>query len=91
MIAEKDRQLIKDLARKHSISRVLLFGSSISEQEQDSARDIDIAIEGIEDGDFYAFYGDVTIALSKPVDVVDISRPSKFSELIRKEGVDLYA
>jgi len=89
MIAEKDRQLIKDLARKHSISRVLLFGSSVS--GQDSANDIDIAIEGIEDGAFFAFCGDVTIALSKPVDVVDISRQSKFNELIRKEGVELYA
>lgn len=89
MIAEKDIQLIKDLARKHSISRVLLFGSSIS--DLDDARDIDIAIEGIEEGDFYAFCGDVTIALSKPVDVVDISRQSMFSELIRKEGVELYA
>ena len=91
MIADKDRQLIRDLARAHSVTRVLLFGSSVSGSNEDDAKDIDIAIEGIDDAKFYEFCGDLTIALSKPVDVVDISRESKFSRLIGKEGVEIYA
>jgi len=89
MIPEKDREAIRAIARKYQISRVLLFGSSLSEDAE--ARDIDIAIEGIADVDYFAFYGELMCALSKPVDVVDLSRKSKFVEMIIREGVRLDA
>jgi predicted nucleotidyltransferase len=89
MITEKDKKTIQDIARKYHASRVLLFGSALSETAE--SRDIDIAVEGIADKDFYAFYGELLYALSKPVDVVDISRKTKFIELVLKEGVPLYA
>jgi predicted nucleotidyltransferase len=66
-----------------------LFGSALYETAE--SRDIDIAVEGIEDKDFYAFYGELLYALSKPVDVVDISKKTKFIELVLKEGIPLYA
>jgi predicted nucleotidyltransferase len=68
---------------------VLLFGSSLSESEE--SRDIDIAIEGIADKDYFAFYGELLCALSKPVDVIDLSRKSKFVEMVEREGVRLDA
>ena len=89
MILEKDREAIRAIARKYQISKVLLFGSSLSEDA--GARDIDIAIEGIADADYFAFYGELMCALSKPVDVVDLSRKSKFVEMIIREGVRLDA
>ena len=89
MITEKDKKTIQDIAGKYHASRVLLFGSALSETAE--SRDIDIAVEGIEDKDFYAFYGELLYALSKPVDVVDISKKTKFIELVLKEGVPLYA
>jgi predicted nucleotidyltransferase len=88
MIAEKDKKIIHDIARKYHASRVLLFGSSLS--DSDESRDIDLAIEGVADKDFYAFYGELLYALSKPVDIVDVSRPTKFNELVLKEGIALY-
>ena len=88
MISEKDRATIKETARKYRVSRVLLFGSSLSEDAE--SRDIDIAIEGIADKDYFAFYGDLMCALSKPVDVVDLSKKSKFVEMVLREGVKLH-
>lgn len=88
MISEKDRAAIKETARKYCVSRVLLFGSSLSEDVE--SRDIDIAIEGIADKDYFAFYGELMCALSKPVDVVDLSKKSKFVEMILREGVQLH-
>lgn len=89
MISEKDKKTIQDIARKYRASRVLLFGSALTDTTE--SRDIDIAVEGVDDKDFYAFYGELLYALSKPVDVVDLSRKTKFIELVLKEGELLYA
>ena len=89
MIDEKDRKIIQDIAGKYKISTVMLFGSSLSGENE--ARDIDIAIEGIASSQFFAFYGELLCALSKPVDVIDLSEKSKFNELIMKKGIRLDA
>ena len=89
MIDEKDKKTIETISRKYRVSRLLLFGSSI--QDTPESHDIDIGVEGIDDKDFYAFYGELIYSLSKPVDVVDLSRKSKFIELVLKEGVPIYA
>jgi uncharacterized protein len=89
MIDEADKQIIQKIARKYSATRVLLFGSGIIPGAM--AHDIDIAVEGVAGKDFFAFYGEIMCALSKPVDVVDLSVKSKFSDLIRREGVLLHA
>jgi predicted nucleotidyltransferase len=89
MIDDKDKEAIRAIAKKYNVSRVLLFGSSLSDTA--AARDIDIGIEGIADRDYFAFYGELMCALSKPVDVIDLSRKSKFVEMVRREGVRLDA
>jgi uncharacterized protein len=85
MINDKDKEAIQAIARKYKVSKVLLFGSSLS--ETDEGRDIDLAIEGILDRDFFAFYGELLCALSKPVDVIDLSKTSKFVEMVKQEGI----
>ena len=89
MISAKDQEAIQAVARKYHVSTVLLFGSSLAEGVE--ARDIDIAIEGIADADYFAFYGELLCALSKPVDVIDLSKKSKFADRVRREGVRLDA
>jgi predicted nucleotidyltransferase len=89
MISDKDKKSIENIARKYHASNVVLFGSSISETAE--SRDIDIAVEGIPDKDFFAFYGELLFEVSKPVDVVDLSRKTKFIDLVIKEGISLYA
>lgn len=68
--------------------RVLLFGSSLDHTRE--SHDIDIAVEGVPPKDFFKYYGDLLLKLSKPVDVIDLSETSKFIKLIQKEGVLLY-
>jgi predicted nucleotidyltransferase len=88
MISDVDKRKIQDLARRYGVKRLILFGSSAREGED--GRDIDLAIEGFPPGLFFRLYGDLLLSLSKPVDLVDISEPSKFSSLIIEEGVPLY-
>jgi predicted nucleotidyltransferase len=89
MITDTDKKIIEQLARKYHAKRVVLFGSSLSSTQQ--SRDIDIGIEGIEEKDFYVFYGELLCALSKPVDIIDLSKKTRFIELILREGIPLYA
>jgi predicted nucleotidyltransferase len=89
MITEQDKASIQAIARKYQVSKVLLFGSSLSANVE--SRDIDIAIEGLADKDYFAFYGELICALSKPVDVIDLSKRSKFVDMVLREGVPLDA
>ena len=89
MITDTDKNIIEQLARKYHAKRVLLFGSSLSPTQE--YRNIDIAVEGVEETDFYAFYGELLCTLSKPVDIIDLSRKTRFVEMILREGVPLYA
>jgi predicted nucleotidyltransferase len=89
MITDTDKKIIEELARKYHAKRVVLFGSSLSPSWE--YRDIDIGVEGVEGKDFYTFYGELLFALSKPVDVIDLSKKTRFIELILREGIPLYA
>jgi uncharacterized protein len=89
MISDSDKKLIEQLAKKYQAKRVVLFGSSISSSREH--RDIDIGVEGIREKEFYVFYGDLLFALSKPVDLVDLSQKTRFVDLVLQEGVSLYA
>lgn len=88
MISEQDKAVIVSLARKYGVKGVLLFGSSAESDRQ--ARDIDLGIEGIAPEKFFKFYGDLLLGLSKPVDVIDLTRDTKFNRLVRRDGIRLY-
>ena len=84
MIDEKDKRIIQDLSKKYRVKRVLLFGSSLDQNR--ISNDIDIAVEGIAPKEFFKYYGDLLLQLSKPIDIVDLAGSSKFIGLIKKEG-----
>lgn len=88
MISERDKKIVLELSEKYHVRRVLLFGSSLDPAKEN--RDIDIAIEGIQDKDFFKYYGDLLLRLSKPIDVIDLSEVSKFTNLVKKEGIPIY-
>lgn len=88
MISDADRNVIKRIAHKYNVKRVLLFGSS--QKNPDEARDIDIAVEGIEASVFFDFYRDLIFGLSKPVDVVDLSENTRFTRLVEAKGSLIY-
>jgi uncharacterized protein len=87
MISETDKKVIVDLSKKYRAKRVLLFGSSLTNK---AAQDIDLAVEGVADQDYFNFYGDLMFSLSKPVDLIDLSSTTKFTSIIKMEGLTIY-
>jgi predicted nucleotidyltransferase len=88
MLTEKDKNAILLLARQYGVHKVLLFGSGVEREKE--ARDIDLGVIGIEPRRFFEFYGDLMFRLSKPVDLVDLSKDTKFNALIKREGIPIY-
>ena len=88
MITDTDKYQIIKLAKKYNIAKLFLFGSSLSPHL--SANDIDLAVEGLADKYFFQFYGDLILHLSRPVDLVDIEKKSRFRDIVLKEGILLY-
>lgn len=88
MITESEKRTIREISERYAVKRVLLFGSSLVSGRE--SRDIDLAVEGISPADFFRYYGDLILGLSKPVDVIDLSGTSKFITMIRQEGIPLY-
>ena len=88
MISEKDKEIIINIAKKYKVKRIILFGSGIKESGQN--RDIDMAVEGVPGKLFFKFYSELIFNLSQPVDLVDLNKKSKFSEILLSEGFQLY-
>ena len=87
MITASEKRIIREISERYAVKRVLLFGSSLISGKE--SRDIDLAVEGISPRDFFRYYGDLILGLSRPVDVIDLSGISKFTEMIRQEGIPL--
>ncbi|MBN1558937.1 hypothetical protein JW998_01715 [candidate division KSB1 bacterium] len=88
MISDKDKNTIIRLADKYRINRLLLFGSSM--ESSGEANDIDLAVEGLPEKLFFKFYSELIFNLSKPVDLFDIGKESRFKDMIMKESISLY-
>jgi len=88
MISEKDKEIILKYAKKYKVSSVILFGSSTRKDRE--SNDIDIGVNGIEPGLFFDFYTELYKNLSKPVDLIDLSKKSLFNKLVEKRGIRIY-
>lgn len=88
MISECDKKTIIDLAYKYNVTRLSLFCSSIDKDRE--SHDIDLAVDGLPEDLFFKFYSELIFKLSKPVDLIDMSRKSRFTEINSKESGDLY-
>ncbi len=88
MISKRDKEIITQCAKKYSISSIYLFGSSVDRNCE--YNDIDLAVKGIKPELFFKFYGELLRSLSKPVDLVDLSRKSSFNRIIEERGVKIY-
>lgn len=87
MLAERDQSIISEYAEKYRLKAVVLFGSSLKDE---NANDIDLGIKGIEPKRFFDFYWDVYSRLSKPVDIINLDRNNSFSRLVETEGHLIY-
>ena len=87
MLAERDQSIISEYAEKYRLKAVVLFGSSLKDE---NANDIDLGIKGIEPKRFFDFYWEVYSRLSKPVDIINLDRNNSFSRLVEMEGHLIY-
>jgi predicted nucleotidyltransferase len=87
MISKQDKSTIVKHAKKYKLTEVILFGSS---KERMDANDIDLGVKGLAPELFFDFCWELYRDLSKPVDVVDLSKDCLFNRLIEEEGVLLY-
>ena len=88
MLADSERRTIIELARRFNVSYVVLFGSSLEDGQ--SANDIDLGVKGIEPRLFFKFYAQLFKRLPRPVDLIDLSRKSRFTDLVEQTGVRIY-
>ena len=77
------------LAKEYGATRVLLFGSAVDHPE--TARDLDIGVDGIEGRRFFGYAADLEEALRIPVDVVPLTPESDFVRYILRKGRMLHA
>ncbi len=87
MITKKDKEIIIRYAMEYNVSSVYLFGSSLDKNE---AADIDLGVKGILPELFFKFYGELLRSLSKPIDLIDLSKKSLFNQIVEKKGIKIY-
>lgn len=78
---------IRTLAKAYGATRLLLFGSAL-EQAQ-TARDLDLACDGIAGWKIYEFGAKLEEMLRTPVDVVPLTPPNRFTAFIETKGKNL--
>ncbi len=88
MISAEDKDNIIKCAEKYNVSSIILFGSSVVKDKE--SNDIDIGVKGIEPRMFFPLYTELYRVLSKPVDLIDLSRKSLFNKLVEETGEKLY-
>jgi len=88
MISAETTLKIVECAREFDADAVWVFGSSLS--EGDRARDLDIAVEGVDPDRLFDLYVRLDQLFTKPVDLVDLSAPLSIEPLVRATGVRIY-
>ncbi|MBI2265497.1 MAG: nucleotidyltransferase domain-containing protein [Armatimonadetes bacterium] len=90
MLPEAELRLVIEIAKKHGVEKLYLFGSSLREPPE-QANDYDFAVLGLPSGRFFYFYSELLRALSKNVDLVDLSgKETKFKYLVMRDGKLVY-
>lgn len=76
-----------DVARRFHATKLILFGSALTKPE--SARDIDLACEGVVGWDLFKMGAELEEVVSYPVDLVPLEE-CRFPQYIRTNGRVLY-
>lgn len=88
MISSNLQQVVRSAAQDFDVEAVWLFGSAV--EDETTARDIDLAVEGLPCQRFFDFYSRLYFALPKPVDLVDLSQNPPIASIVRTRGVRIY-
>lgn len=75
---------IRALAKAYGATRLILFGSALEPAR--TARDLDLACDGIPGWKIYEFGAKLEELLRAPVDVVPLTPPNRFTAIIEAKG-----
>ncbi|WP_420456112.1 nucleotidyltransferase family protein [Rubrivirga sp.] len=76
------------IAREYGATRVVLFGSAMDCPEH--ARDLDLAVDGVEGWEFFRLGARIDRALGLPVDLVPLDPSTPFSRHVERWGRTLF-
>jgi uncharacterized protein len=90
-LMEKIRQVVAELKHRYKAKRVILFGSLAHEQWYESDSDIDLAVQGLADDDYWlAWKLAEEVIADRPVDLVEMETASQsLKDSINRYGVEL--
>ncbi len=90
MIPKSELDKAIEIAKKYEVGELYLIGSALY-KEPEEANDYDFAVRNVPEGNFFEFYGELFRALSKNVDLIDLSgKMTKFKDIILREGRLVY-
>lgn len=77
----------KEIARAYGARRLILFGRSQTDPEE--ARDLDLAVEGVEGWALFEMAGRLEREIDIPLDVVSLNHSSPFIRRVLGQGEEL--
>jgi predicted nucleotidyltransferase len=87
-VSQADIEKCIEILRRYGATRIVLFGSAVESLE--SARDLDLACDGIDGWEFYRAVDELQRAAGVNVDLVPLSPPSRFTRHIESLGQIVY-
>jgi len=75
---------IREVAKAYGATRVILFGSALDPARK--ARDLDLAFDGVSGWKLFELGAKLEELLQTPLDVVPLSPPTRFTELVEAKG-----
>jgi predicted nucleotidyltransferase len=79
-------ETVKRLAREYGATRLVVFGSAADDPE--TARDLDVAIDGVPGWTFFRMSAEIQEEIDVPVDVIPLD-PSPFTDYIQEQGAEI--
>lgn len=82
--SQQQLEQITALARGYGATRLFLFGSALDSPE--TARDLDLACDGVPGWKLYELAARLEDELRIPFDLVPLSPPNRFTRLVESRG-----
>lgn len=83
-IAQEQFEKITSLAKSFGVTRLILFGSA--ENDPETARDIDLACDGVSGWKLYELAARIENEIHVPLDLVPLSPSNRFTAMIERRG-----
>ena len=87
-VTERDIETAKAIARAYGARRLVLFGRA--KDDPSRARDLDLAVGGVEGWRIWELAAEMEEALSIPLDLVPLEPKTRFTRLIEERGEVLF-